>query len=108
MLPLSPESGAEGTRTPDLYSAIVALSQLSYSPKLETILQKLGAFVKLILPRVQARRSGVFRWRPGRFRWFGSRRLLGPGQFLGGRCRRCSGRLPFPRQSCRRRKSQPS
>ena len=24
--------GAEGTRTPDLYSAIVALSQLSYSP----------------------------------------------------------------------------
>ena len=25
-------SGAEGIRTPDLYSAIVALSQLSYSP----------------------------------------------------------------------------
>ena len=26
------ESGPEGTRTPDLYSAIVALSQLSYRP----------------------------------------------------------------------------
>ena len=27
-------NGAEGTRTPDLYSAIVALSHLSYSPSL--------------------------------------------------------------------------
>ena len=27
-----PRNGAEGTRTPGLYSAIVALSQLSYSP----------------------------------------------------------------------------
>ena len=26
------ENGPEGTRTPDLYSAIVALSQLSYRP----------------------------------------------------------------------------
>jgi hypothetical protein len=26
------DGGAEGTRTPDLYSAIVALSHLSYSP----------------------------------------------------------------------------
>ena len=28
-------SGAEGTRTPYLYSAIVALSQMSYSPRSE-------------------------------------------------------------------------
>ena len=28
-----PAGGAEGTRTPGLYSAIVALSQLSYSPE---------------------------------------------------------------------------
>jgi hypothetical protein len=28
--------GAEGNRTPDLYNAIVALSQLSYGPNLES------------------------------------------------------------------------
>ena len=28
-------NGAEGTRTPGLHSAIVALSQLSYSPRLD-------------------------------------------------------------------------
>jgi hypothetical protein len=50
--------GAEGTRTPDLYSAIVALSHLSYSPSLATILPENGEMSsidshpsRVILPR---------------------------------------------------------
>ena len=39
--------GPEGTRTPDLYSAIVALSQLSYRPTLECMLTQPALFVKL-------------------------------------------------------------
>ena len=40
-------SGPEGIRTPDLYSAIVALSQLSYRPKMTLlILTQPAKFVK--------------------------------------------------------------
>ena len=34
--------GAEGNRTPDLYNAIVALSQLSYGPS-EEVMRRSGA-----------------------------------------------------------------
>ena len=42
----SQASGAEGIRTPDFYSAIVALSQLSYSPGVISSLSSERAFVK--------------------------------------------------------------
>ena len=52
--------GAEGTRTPDLYSAIVALSQLSYSPgrlTAKSIAQKSQAVKKTQAPGPLARRT---------------------------------------------------
>ncbi len=51
--------GAEGIRTPDLYSAIVALSQLSYSPGKEAkiSLGEVADFVKF-LKRMRIRCSG--------------------------------------------------
>jgi hypothetical protein len=42
--------GPEGIRTPDLYSAIVALSQLSYRPGTEEIVVAAWEGVKMHLP----------------------------------------------------------
>jgi hypothetical protein len=39
-MPQTINNGAEGIRTPDLFSAIEALSQLSYSPTLSKYKQK--------------------------------------------------------------------
>ena len=47
---LRASSGPEGTRTPYLYSAIVALSQLSYSPENKSSLFGRGLFVKFLRP----------------------------------------------------------
>jgi hypothetical protein len=41
--------GAEGTRTPDLLRAKEALSQLSYSPMLATIINKRHPYAQLII-----------------------------------------------------------
>jgi hypothetical protein len=43
-------SGAEGTRTPCLYSAIVALSQMSYSPVSEFEYTQIGQKCQIIRP----------------------------------------------------------
>ena len=42
--------GPEGIRTPDLYSAIVALSQLSYRPGSKRIVVLVPGGVKMHLP----------------------------------------------------------
>ena len=50
------EGGPEGIRTPDLYSAIVALSQLSYRPEWvrlsERIVVPVSSSVKMYLPQI--------------------------------------------------------
>ncbi len=47
-----PAGGAEGIRTPDLYSAIVALSQLSYSPVLGAEIVHKGVHLSSIASRL--------------------------------------------------------
>lgn len=56
-----PAGGGGGTRTPGLYSAIVALSQLSYAPQLQEQVEYTGAMINgsNFAPRVDSSFSHI-------------------------------------------------
>ena len=57
------QSGAEGTRTPDLLRAKEALSQLSYSPICQKYYTNKRSYSQFAPKRLRRQKGGIAEWR---------------------------------------------